>query len=260
LGGSSTTFYWFNIGGQPSVNYTVRYTASFSDGSSVLVTANFTVEGPTNPQVQSAIGFPDVLGFNGPPPYYALALGHVPPGYGVTFSAAVVPPADFPGNFVWVQVIGNITITWVPTAGQFPPCSAVNALDFGFPYTASVSPPDPTKRVDSPGMALATNGLSAESYQMSSQMYLMWQPTFNPPGSQPTIQVPLGTIPWQWTGNAQYNAAVPPAFWVPQGNNVAGPNPPVFQPAEGLVADFPTWGPVFNFAQYCPKPPGTYAQ
>jgi hypothetical protein len=254
FGSSSTTFYWFSTGGVASVNYTVGYSAQLSDGVTATVFANFTVEAPTNPAVQTTIGSPSIVFFTQPPPPYYLGLNGIPPGYGIRFGAAVTQPANFAGSFVWAQVI-DVDLTWVTTAGASTMCSAANALDTTFPYNATVSPADPTKRVDSPAMALAINGLSQESYQMSSYMYLMWQPTFANPASQPTIPVPLGSIQWEWYGDALYNAAAPPTLWVYQkATGYALPNPPVFQ--QGTA--FATWGSVFNAGTSCAAPPGTY--
>jgi hypothetical protein len=253
LSQSSASFYWFDTTtGQAATTYSVVYTATLSDGTTVKATTNFAVQSPTNAQVAALMGGP---GFQsrGTPAKNWLGLGGVPPGYGITFTPSVTSPVDYLGRFVWGQVIDSIVVVWTPTTGTPTTCSRTLALDNAWPYAALGSSPD--QRVDSPGVQLAVSGLSEQSYTMLNHMFLMWQPAIQ---GQVTIPVPLGNVQWGWYGDATFDLAASPIPWNLSVYSWARPIPTPFVPS----SIFPSWSAVFNNpadpSTLCPGAPGIY--
>lgn len=205
---------------------TFRYTVN--DGTTdqtASATATFTVAGPTNVDVKTAMKAVIIHNLNG---NLVLALGNFPTTHGIDFPATGDP---FPGgsgagaSYTWVQIITAIESnflfqggkqTWDLCTTQQVPAGCANTnryIDTNYPYQTIQN------TSDSPDAALPTYTVIPESEgeeSFSSRMWLMWDAALNfdgtachPAQSSPTqpstcdsIPIPVGYVDWHWSGDA----------------------------------------------------------
>jgi len=154
-----------------------------------------------------------------------LQLGVPPKGAVFTGSVKTQPNG---GSFLWVQLIQNETAVVTPITGNVVTCSAGTGLDNVYPYSAG----NPTD--DNPNLGLQAQ-YKEETDTFAAQMYLMWSS-----GLSGSIPVPLGSVAWNWSGDAVQNLTK--HTWSEKtgtGTKGAGSFQPslVSQPSEG----YPTW-------------------
>jgi hypothetical protein len=104
---------------------------------------------------------------------------------GIKFVPKVSEPPGYSGSLIWVQIVESSIYTKDGKACADPSGS----LDETYPYEL------PPIVSDSPNIEL--DGLSSESYVLTARMYLLWSP-----GIPDSIVVPLGSIHWNWQGEA----------------------------------------------------------
>jgi hypothetical protein len=188
--GASTTFYWVDpspVGG----SFTITLSCTLSNGQNTTVQTNFTVSGPTMPNVVPTFGTVMILNNK-------LSFGNpvAPNPPGIRFTASAIPSPNSAGVFQWVQLIQEDTVTELLTIGEVI-CRAVSGgeLDGSYPYPNETI--NTTK--DTPDLPLVAPPAGFISLQrtFAATMYLMWQST--PPSS---IRVPLGSINWTFTAVA----------------------------------------------------------
>lgn len=199
---STYTFYW--VAAQNSANMTYQYTMSGGGGSvaTPVATATFNITAATVSSMGTPTGYVGI--FQGP------VLGYGPTG--ITFSPTVTTPSGDSGQFEWVQLITNDTLTLTETNGTTLTCVVATqpanpsgtGLDSGYPYATG------TSTVDSPDVPLLSSVYTNEARSFSASMYLLWNPLLPvgcTGGSCTSIPVPLGSVAWGWSGAASYSAS-----------------------------------------------------
>jgi len=194
---ASYTFYWI----YPGSSLTVAYSYTLTNGqTSPAVTATFNVVGPSVTSMNTPTG--SVAIFAGP----SLAYGPI----GIEFNPMRTTPQGDSGQFEWVQLISNDTLTFTTVSGTNETCVNVTqpstpsgtGLDTEYPYAKG------TSTQDSPTIGLVSSQYQKEGRSFSAQMYLMWDPALPAGCSEGTnctsIPVPLGSVAWGWSGTAAY--------------------------------------------------------
>jgi len=194
-------FYWVDQGN----GRTVTYTSTIGGKPGPTATMTFNVTGPTNVTVSAPTG---VVGIQASP--LALAFG-VGDNIGIDFTVSATPPSRNQGAYSWVQLVLSYTQNYVTSNLGVRYC--VNpafssdkspALDTGYPTDTG------PEANDSPGVPLQastpTNGNIGEiSGSGKFTMYSMWTPNAAggcTGGAACTVPVPLGTVSWQFAGDA----------------------------------------------------------
>lgn len=192
---------------------------------SLPANASFDVSGPTASSMSTPTGYVGI--FAGP------RLGYGPTG--IQFNPTLSNTTGYSGQFEWIQLITNDTITHTSIAGStqtcvnvtIPPTSGGTGLDSGLPYDTG------TSTRDSPSITLNSTTYTQEARSFSAQMYLLWDPLL--PSS---IPVPLGSVAWGWSGTAAYSSG----NWLLTSSSTTAPS---WVPG----SSYPTWG------DYLPYPP-----
>ncbi len=217
------TFYWVNAGTSGQATYTVTYMWTLDNGQSNSASVTFHVAGPsgstinTTPQNLTA----ESVNILSPPtsgdqraPLLGLASLNQP---GIKFMAtATYLPVN--GTYTWVQMINSDQVWVLSSAGAkiLPNSfSGPSALDKSYPYgdpygaqpigTVSTTKITNDTAQDSPYIPLPPIWGEVKR-AFSATMYLMWDPAL-PVGCKPgytctSIPIPLGSLNWQWTGDA----------------------------------------------------------
>lgn len=254
----------------PTQTLTFAYQLSNFQVGSASVT--FQVSGPTavavavNPQdLSNTINILPPSANNGLPTLGLQVAG----AFGVQFQASATLPAN-QGTYIWVQLLDNLDSylrSAGPNTGPFYDFTGKLELDSSYPYgflpdrtrlggvyTSNVN--DDTSK-DSPNINLLQR-YGEVRRDFTATMYLMWNPTLPaancnpndiiPPLSCTSIPVPLGTLSWQWTGDAintlqpQQNRFAAYVFW----NECCGTGskPALFVQSDSSPGNnygFPTW-------------------
>lgn len=248
---SPTTFYWVNAGGSGSAKHTVTYSYIANNGaSSPTATTAFSVSGPsaanvtvtTNPteiSLLTAYGTP-----NTPFVTFGALAGTVPNSIfcgpcGMNFTAAATLPPSNSGGYKWAQLVTGSVLKYT-TGGTTKSCPpGPTGLDNDYPYDTG------NTTTDAPGTQLKLIN-SEETVIDKFKMYLLWNA--NLPNNT-SIDVPLGFVIWQWTGDATQTNGV---WSVDTANSSGGPTmTQAFTAANGAGA-YPTWSKIVtNGTQPC---------
>jgi hypothetical protein len=188
----STTFYWV----VPATSQQVTFTLNLSNNTSPKVTATFNISGPTLAGVTTQLG--QVVITSEP----ALSLGNYPSIAGIQLTASATPPTGYSNSFEWVQIITNDTKMITLNDNTTTTCVPATTPAGGLPFLDNVYPYDTNNpTTDIPETVLDSTQFRELTRNFSATMYLLWKP-----GLQNSIFVPLGTVGWQWSGDAVYNA------------------------------------------------------
>jgi hypothetical protein len=262
-------FYFVDGGdtGQPVLSLTNGTVGPLNAAS-----VTFNVTGPTVPTVTTdpnqanpgytgiwpnQAGTGQVLAFAGMP-----APAQVGQGLdGIILQADPQPPSAPSGTYSWVQVLNYDTIQVITSAGSADrsPTSAgpfvPPVLDNRYPYgsTYSVNATNDLV-VDVPALPLCQQwGEAARSF--SATMYLLWTPDAGASGCSGgacTIPIPLGSVNWQWSGDA-INTLLP---FLPSGAGYTVAAPGCGSPLQtaGFVSAsmYPSWTAVSTYTFTCP--------
>jgi hypothetical protein len=181
----SNTFYWVTPGSSLVVTYTVK----LSNGSSSSASTTFNVSGPTSAQLATSTSAVHISTISGQP---YLQYGNQTAGVaGITFTGSATNSSG--GSFSFVHLITSYQVVRSSTCSYSPG----TGLDNYYPFPSSGSTAS-----DSPASELYSSE-SKVSESFGATMYLMWQSS-----TSGSIPVPLGYVPWQWSGTAVQNAGV----------------------------------------------------
>jgi hypothetical protein len=139
---------------------------------------------------------------------------------GIIFNASATPPSGYSNSFTWVQLLTANTISITATASvscvqiTIPQNAGGTGFDdgggAGFPYGIGASVNDnPDFPLQTSYGTQVTGVTEVNDSPFSATMYLMWTPPAASGctnGSACTISVPLGSVSWQWSGDATYSA------------------------------------------------------
>ena len=221
---ASTTFYWV----VSASSQVVVFTLNLSNGQSPTAQATFSIAGPTAVSVSTQLDQARIIA--GPD----LSFGNPPSSVGIRFTASASPPSGYSNTFVWVQIINSASAVQYRSSGN-KNCtfSGVPGLDGTYPYpnassnTANDSPAWPLTSID-----------SEDTFTLNAQMFLMWRP-----GLTNDIPVPLGSVTWQFFGDAVQNTST--QTWTVQSDSSQSAN--AFQSG----STFPAWSSVANGNATC---------
>jgi len=222
LGQQTVTFYFVAAGNSQQVTFTLKYKDNQSQDQTAPATATFNVAGPSNPNVITCGGnVPNgncPNGTNGPLGQVVINPGTPPTvglgnstfsNAGIVFNASATPPSGYSNNFIWVHLItaNTIAIAGTPnvTCHQItnPQNTTGTGLDTDYPFGTGASVNDnPDFPLETNYQGQVTNVTEVNDSPFSATMYLMWSP-----GPAPSIPVPLGSVTWQWSGDATYNSS-----------------------------------------------------
>jgi hypothetical protein len=226
----SITFYW--IDGDDCTNtvtYTVAYTATLSDQSTVSApTAGFRPVRPcavTAPQpaltfngvtaAAPAITFSPTYLQGGPSMNFGTpGVNGAPNINGITFNTSPMILTTFGGNFAWLQLV-NRTNTFTFTDGSTQTLKSNGfVLDNGqsasgqpqynssngwlYPFNPGQKGPLPSP-VDLPTVGLSGTNLSSVTISQQFQMFLMYQPL-----GATSIWVTLQQVNWNWAATIAF--------------------------------------------------------
>lgn len=225
------TFYWITTGGQSPASYQVQYQYCLVSGKCNSATATFSVEGPTPNGAAPVTVTPNASGvIIGAPPGNPLAAvmqttrgGPNNPGIKFLANNFNIPGDNF-GQFQWVQVLNEDQLMDLQPPGVAVACTPFGTpglpnLDNSYPYGQGINPSPVTTPCATPTQQCITNSQAVDSPAgplpfvngerqriFSATMYLEWIPNADLSGcgfgADCTIPVPMGTIPWQWEGDA----------------------------------------------------------
>ena len=218
--GSSYAFYWTTPGNPLSTNFSYSITPHGGGSQEVSPIASivFNVEGPTKVTVSSTLGTINISQTN------YLRLGGSEQNLGIDFIATSTAPTDFQGSYCWVQILNSYKNVNYPPSGSPTTCVASAGLDTNYPY-------DEGNDIDDEPKVELVSPYVQETITNTFTMYLMWIPTV----STDAIPVPLGSVSWNWSGNAIYSSST--KMWsLNTSGNTAAANP--FVPS---TTTFPQW-------------------
>jgi len=255
LAAQSITFYWIvpTAANSPNtVTFTLNYKINGTAQPAATATTTFTVVGPTAPNVVTCGG--NVPGKSCPNgqsgplgtvvinPGPTLAFGNTSSNIGIVFNASATPPSGYSNSFTWVHLITANTITIKASNVTFTciqntqPANTNNGtgLDTEFPYgTGTAVDDNPDFPLDTSYGTQITGVTEVVDSPFSATMYLLWSP-----GLTNSILVPLGSVAWQWSGDAKYNAGTQ-TWSVASGSGSASQ----FQSSTA----YPTWSSIVPF-------------
>jgi hypothetical protein len=268
----SYTFYWVSpsSAGTP---WQVSYGYTASSGMQGATTAYFNVTAPSNASVaitkppSVAILYPPIM-IGGQPSTeitMPILIDGTASGTGMKFEAnAAFTCQTNTCGYQWVQLVSKFTSVSFGPNGPRPPSPDINGapyLDTEYPYghhclgatpcTVVTTTQTNDTSIDSPYQRLLA-GLGEFANSFSATMYLMWTPdVLNgcPNGSACTIPVPLGSVTWQFAGDAintlkvvQTSSGFFPMWML----NPMGPPPPSSGAFVPDTTSFPGWTQVIN--------------
>ena len=221
------TTYWIYPGNAIPVTY--QYCVNIQGANPVLqcslpANAAFNVTGPSVSSMSTPTGYVGI--FAGP------LLGYGPTG--IQFNPTLSNTTGDSGQFDWVQLITNDTLTLTSTTGTIqtcinvtvPPTSSGTGLDTLYPYATG------TSTHDNPSGQLNSTTYTREARSFSAQMYLLWDPLL--PSS---IPVPLGSVTWGWSGTAAYSSG----SWSLISSSTT-------TPSWGTSSSYPTWSDLMPYS------------
>jgi hypothetical protein len=194
-------FYWVDQGNGRTVTYSS--TVGGQPGPSATVT--FNVTGPTNVNVDAPTG---VVGVQANP--LAISFG-VDQNIGIAFQVSATLPQWNQGTYSWVQLILAATRSYVTSALGVRYCvdsaflsDTSPALDTSYP-TDTGPAADDSPSVPLQASTLSNGNIGEIAGGVKFTMYSMWTPNAASGctnGAACTVPVPLGTVSWQYSGDA----------------------------------------------------------
>jgi hypothetical protein len=184
---SPTQFYWVDAGSSRQVTYS--YTLN-TGATSQQASATFNVAGPTA-TVTTLLGSVKIIN-------NSLIGFDKNTDIGITFDATVTAPSGYSGSSEWGQLISNFSIAFKSPNVTLTCTLPAYGIDSFFPYSTG------TLTNDSPTGGLADphgNPNTETTVTFSAQMFLMWTPS----NVTSPIPVPLGSVKWNWSGDATLN-------------------------------------------------------
>jgi hypothetical protein len=192
MGQQQTTFYWTV---PTSSNNTVTFGLTYKDNQNNTQTAtaqaNFTVQAPTNVQIQFiAHGTPNILnnGTASAQIQYGNPTG-TPPG--IQWQASATSPANPTGTYGWAQLIGTNSYYY---NGGSTPCIGPTGLDNSFPL-----PVQGNTFTDNPQRPLPSTDTQFK-WSWDATTFYMWKPS-----STNSIWVPIAQREWQFVADLAQN-------------------------------------------------------
>ena len=245
-------FYWITQGSPVPVTF--KYCANIpnvGDRCSSTARALFTVNGPQSLQVHRCGG--DVgqtvlktgcptdspLGTwvtgRGESTKIELALGDLLTDAGIVISAVDDSITSPPGDFYFVQLVQNYRVQYTYVNGKSCAGGKGAGLDNDFdPYDNPDTATNGAEFVnDNPGIDLFADDMSVQ-FSFLATMYVMW----NPQGSFTKITVPLGTVTWGGSAEADHDIATD--IWSQPDNQTPTGYASAFIPGSA----FPNWPPI----------------
>jgi hypothetical protein len=189
------TFYWVYPGSSLQMSYQYTMSGGFGSVNSPIATATFNVAGPTpsptsnSPYVTTQLG--NVAINSGPVLQFGSTTGS---NIGIAFSASANQPSGYSPTFKWVNLISGDTITLTPNTGSQVTCHLGAGLDNKYPSFPLVTS---NTTNDNPKYGPLPSGYTEVNRNFSAQTYLMWNS-----GLANAIDVPLGSLPWGFVGDA----------------------------------------------------------
>ena len=188
LSGPTALFYWVTRG----VGRKVRYTVTLASGETATAGVTFDVSGPGYARIESnprkVILGPGIVGST-------VYMGFS--GTGISFDASYLLEPGLLRNYTWVQLISSDHIVMRSPEGTLqcvpksqPAAEFGAGLDSSYPYDTH----NPTR--DSPPIQL-TEDTDEITRSLRAKMYLLWSS-----GLSNSIAVPLGYVPWHFSGHA----------------------------------------------------------
>jgi hypothetical protein len=261
-------FYFVDGGdnGQPVLSFTNGTVGPLNAAS-----VTFNVTGPTVPNVTIDAGWAGIFNItqgpvvNGQPAWPAgLALGlgglGAPSGYttplaGINLQAAAQPPSAPAGTYSWVQLLNYDTIQAITQTGtvnlSLTPASTFAAgpvLDTQYPYASTYqSSPQgsPNDSAIDGAYLIFCQGWGEFARSFSATIYLLWTPAAGATGcsgSACTIPIPLGSVNWQWAGDAINTLYPTTTGWtVSPPSGCTGPSQGSIYQAFAPVSAYPSW-------------------
>src|SRR5271155_705097 len=193
LQSSAATFHWIDSAEARQIAY--NYTLSNGLTGSASVTFNILAPGPSDPALPlltTDVGTVEIVrlfpgtALNRPVTSHseAMLFGNFGFNNGITITPNLTSPNGVTGTVFLLQ-LADAGTTKTPNSGDTQVCAAS-----GFDNTWVGS------EVDSPGVELPAR-FKAISETMTARAYLLWQPNL-----LHSIAVPLGVLPWSWSGSA----------------------------------------------------------
>lgn len=192
--GPSYMFYWVAPGTSLTESYHYLMSGGGSTTTSPTATTTFNVQGPSSSNVQTSGA------------YYRISGAQML--WGLIFTGSGTQPAQNNGTFSWVQVITTNQANVTLKTGATGSCNLGTGLDDILPYASGLA------AADGPTLSLPATDQQV-SFSASAQMYFMWTPT----GLTNAIMVPLGYLPWNWSGSATYSSST--GQWSSQSGGVS---------------------------------------
>jgi hypothetical protein len=190
LNGQSTTVYWVTAANSQTVTFTLNYGSS----QTAKAQATFNIAGPSSPNVTTQLGQAAIN------PGPVLQFGVPPSVLGIQFSASATQPAGYSGSFVWVQLLTTYVVGLTISSGnQTCNGTGIPGLDNTYPYPSVSGNSSLTN--DQPKTSLPSTATEV-TLNVNAQMFLMWRP-----GLSNDIPVPLGSVAWQFFGDAVQNTS-----------------------------------------------------
>jgi hypothetical protein len=255
-------FYWVNQ--QTGATFTFTYTiTNGQQAASASASISFDVDGPGGVSVTVNPFAPNVplvnIVWSGGFPSLKLGGGSGPQGTNAIFfqAATTYSPASGSGSsFLWVQLISQYEVLHrLSPSGATQTCNPAALVFDSNPKLDSVYPFwQGLLNLDSPSTSAVYSEVAAS---FAATMYLLWDPAL-PSGCTPasvtaggvstpsncsgSIPVPLGYVPWSWSGDAIDTSGNETTFNVGSCSSVspASESASAFQASSGS-SGYPTW-------------------
>ncbi len=199
LGARSVTFYFIAPANSQQVTFTLNYSVNGTPQPAATAKATFNIAGPT-PSTTNAPFVTTQLGqvaINSGP---FLQFGGTTDNIGIQYTASANQPTGYSPVFKWVNLISNDTLVQIDTNGTLT-TNLGSGLDSGYPSFPNITA---TTTYDNPRVSLLP-ACTEEKRTFAAQTYLMWNAGLTSPVS---IDVPLGSLNWGFSGDAVQNSGM----------------------------------------------------
>jgi hypothetical protein len=226
------TFYWVTAGNplQMSYQYVMTVTGGSNYADSPVATITFNVAGPTALSVP-----PPKLGQVVIDSVPELIFGGTPTNVGIIVTASAAPPSGYSNNFFWTQINASDTKVETLNNNTSTTCYPATVPAGGDPFLDTKYKLSTTNTWnDNPSSPLNSSTFKELTRSFSATVYLMWDP-----GLLNSVPVPLGSVSWQWAGDAIYHGT---SWTVKSSSSSAN----LFQPSSA----YPQWTRYSDYTSY----------